>query len=443
MENLINQFVHLPSHITSALSSAEAIEKLEKIENAYNVSLADIVMRVALKKIQIAELEDRLQAEFGVSYDASKKIKEDLTHNIFSLIANHLGMSDVGTMQSLSASEGASLGVDDRDTEIAHHKSLLKYIEPQQGSEYDTEALVVRLEKTVGVALDHVMHKRLKKIVESRLVDARDLIAFKEQLERSEKIGGMGLQSNQIDALASIVESEWKKVHDYHLHIQREENVPRIPKTKKTEVRPQHPNILMQKAAQPTVPPQQTLQPASRPVVPQPQPAPQKPVGPPPVQKLSVAKAETPKAEPTPTPRVKKPDVPHFMPRMQRQPVETQRATVDDIKRPSKLVGPVEELEQMTIKDFRNLSEDLKESATRIEEKIRHLEKESFQLRSQGVKAWRSSPLMQEYLAIGRESMETGKNVRGIITQRASLGEKTMSEDEFETIGSLNNIIRF
>lgn len=468
MESTISKFLQLPHHVKSALSSAEAIEKLEQIEKAHDISLADVVMRVAVKSIQISELEDRLQAEFGVSYDSAKQIKEDLLHNVFSQIGNYLGIPDPAFQKNLTVAEHTSLGVDERDAEIAHHENTLRYVKPME-TEYDAEEVTKTIEQKIEKTFDHVLHKRLKKIVESRLVDARDSIDIRNQLIRPEKIGGIGLSESVVDTILPIIEEAWKTVHDLHLHVKREEAFSRVAKTKKVSDAQKHPEISAQHIETHLVmPPKKQDEPKITPLPVQPLSAPHAtPVNMPSVQTMPVnlqmkpviladdeikmhepENIVTPPVFATPPPKreplqAPKKEISQFMPKMQRRSVLKDSATIHDIKAPSKLVGPVEELEQMTIQDFRNLGENITESSERIKEKIRHLERESFELRSQGVKGWRKSPIMQQYLEVGRESMELGKSVSAIISERQQAKKETISEEEFDMLGKVNNDIRY
>lgn len=468
MDTIIQKFVSLPPHIKNTLSSAEVIGRLEKIEQRFQLSLAEIVMRVAVKDIPLSELESQFQSLFGVSYEQAKQLKEDLIQNVFSTVGSHLGIKTQGAPMLSRDPQEQSLGVDQRDAEISHHQNRLQYTE-QPNSTYDAEIVVKNIESSAGKQLDHVLHKRLLRLVESRLVDARTKLDVREYLVRPEKIGGMGFSETVAERVLPLIEQEWKKVHDLHLNVKREEASPRIAKTRNQSSYPFHPPLASQHVERPiqkSVPAQAPLEKKSSEAVLRPSfPAvPKKPptfqIGK--VQSMPQAmEALTEKSAPvtpTPPPLPQTPPVPtppmpqppfqskpeqKPMPKIHRNPVVENEATMHDIKRPRKLVGPVEELEQMSIQDFRNLGESLEESGKRIQEKIRHLERESFELRSQGVKAWRKSPLMQEYLSIGRESMEQGKSIRDIIQSHRTSGETTMSEGEFETIGALNHAIRY
>ena len=97
----------------------------------------------------------------------------------------------------------------------------------------------------------------------------------------------------------------------------------------------------------------------------------------------------------------------------------------------------------MAVEDFRHLGDDPKESADRLKEKIHMLEKESFGRRSQGINALRSSPLMKEYLDIGRSSIENTRDIKQLIADRLAKNAQSMTSQEFDAISEVNSSLRY
>ena len=124
-----------------------------------------------------------------------------------------------------------------------------------------------------------------------------------------------------------------------------------------------------------------------------------------------------------------------------RPPVET-KPIVQDVTFTPKLIGPVEEL-RMALVDWRRMAPTVKDRATRIAEKLRLLEEESYGERVKGVSAWYGGDIVRLYQDIGRESLVSGKPVVTILQERQIAGKPSLSEEEFLSLVELNEKIRF
>lgn len=468
MEDIIAQFIKLPSHVKTAVSSAQAIERLEAIESRFNVKLADIVMRVAVKNILITSLPTELERRLGVPSDQAKAIAKDLTTELFSSISSFLGFSPEASPEAKllsSPAHEASLGIEGVDQEIEKHAAHLSYAPPE--TTFDVDRLVNQLLDVLNIGFDHVMRKRFHTIVESRLVDVRDKQMVKDQLMRSAKIGGMGFSEVQANRVMPIIEQAWEDVHAKHLTIKEVNDTQKHPTRVVTPVTPKHPTltrqreiapvvspippIVPQKAIVPPKPKEEMQQEKNKPLTPEFSIPPISPIPPitPPIAPIPAASKKEPISTPVeqtpqdfPAPRPIK-EVPHFMPKVRRDFEAPDKKMMQDIVPPSKLVGPIEELEQMTAEDFRHLGDSPDDSADRLKEKIHMLEKQSFELRSAGIKAWRSSPLMKEYLDIGRESIEKTRDIKQLIADRRVQNPRAVTTEEFDVISSVNSSLRY
>lgn len=153
-----------------------------------------------------------------------------------------------------------------------------------------------------------------------------------------------------------------------------------------------------------------------------------------------------------PTPAEDKPKVPQppgtpsFRP--ETEPVPDMRRTgpkgggkpiLKDIAHPPiKLVRPVDEFSLFDIVDMRRAG-GVSEFAKKLVARIEKLSRDEFANRRAAIAAWRNSPLYARYLAIGRESLKTGTDVRAYLAEY-SLG---LTYEEFEEIGGLNEKLRF
>ena len=123
--------------------------------------------------------------------------------------------------------------------------------------------------------------------------------------------------------------------------------------------------------------------------------------------------------------------------------MSARRPSLDDVKFVRKLVGPVEELETMTIIDFRRISADPKLAAKKIKEKIILLEKELYTKRAEGIAAWHKSEVSRFYRLLGQASMAEGRSIEQIIAERQQAGKPTLTIDEFNAIMELNKELRY
>ncbi len=82
--------------------------------------------------------------------------------------------------------------------------------------------------------------------------------------------------------------------------------------------------------------------------------------------------------------------------------------------KPSNL-GPVDEIEFFTLTDFRRLSSNPPEAASRLKQKFLNLRDESYVLFIDGLAAWRQSPLFIEYSGAVTEALNTKKKLSDVL----------------------------
>ncbi len=111
-------------------------------------------------------------------------------------------------------------------------------------------------------------------------------------------------------------------------------------------------------------------------------------------------------------------------------------------KHAPRLVGPADELKDMTIDDWRSLYADEGDAKRGIKAKIERLGKDSFKKKLDGIKAWREGSIMKLYLDIGKMSIEGEKSVKEIIQNLKINGRPYLTDSEFHAIMDLNKDIR-
>ena len=118
--------------------------------------------------------------------------------------------------------------------------------------------------------------------------------------------------------------------------------------------------------------------------------------------------------------------------------IQPEKKIITNLKINKKTKGPIEELQELNIQEFRNFGATAKERVNRIYNKINLLEQESIDKKTQGINSWKSSEVYKEYVLIGEESLRQGKPIRDVIARQNNL-----SLDEFNAIADLNEQLNY
>jgi hypothetical protein len=105
------------------------------------------------------------------------------------------------------------------------------------------------------------------------------------------------------------------------------------------------------------------------------------------------------------------------------------RPIVEDIVFTPKLFGPLEEIGQMTIADFRRLGNDSQERMKKIKDKLRLLRDESFKKYQSGSDLWKKSPVYSQAVEIVKSALEKKISLPDAIKEA-----KTLTPEEFDVI---------
>ncbi|MEK9156523.1 MAG: hypothetical protein AAB448_00050, partial [Patescibacteria group bacterium] len=116
---------------------------------------------------------------------------------------------------------------------------------------------------------------------------------------------------------------------------------------------------------------------------------------------------------------------------------------VTDVVAGNRLMGPVEQLETMTLADFRRLSTNPEEAVRKMEALLLSLQKTSYDERVRGVLAWRKSPLAGLSIALTTESLNTGVAIAEIAARRRSQGKESLGPAEMQALSKWNEKVRF
>ncbi len=315
------------------------------------------------------------------------------------------------------------------EAEIKKHAESLKRMAAQSGPDLSgtTQSIADRIIQQLHLSfIDDILAKRFSKVVESRLRNLRNSIETTDVLTRPTKIGGLGLSPEQAEQIIAMLESETAGIQKPSPRPASSAPTPTPRTVQKTDLFASAPPAFVPRPggaapAQPTA----TLPPRTPSPVPTPPPAPLKPQPP---------QTPTPAADASPHELYGQPA--EEMPRI--RPLQPHKPHVIDIKQPPQTVGPVEEIRQIDLKEFRRLGTNPGESAEKVKEKIELLEEESWEIRIDGIKAWKQCPLFALYVSIGRESLERDMSVEEVITKRRGEEKEFILPEEFTAITELN-----
>jgi len=328
---------------------------------------------------------------------------------------------------------------------------------------------------------DPELENRFKNIILSFFRDIRTAIETKIILKRETQVGGMGLNQEATDKIIDILK-EFKPRIDQK-QAKREQLIKisslsgtlplsplpadNIERIAQIETRIQMPVVKpaeVKKEDVVSVPKPQVVEKQVLPVVsPRPEVKKEIPISPvlkqvpppaPPVVKKETIEI---KKEIKPEPQFSSPKVvspmPNVPPAAVKEPVRieipihrpfhgTNKPAVEEVKVKPRVYGPIDELRTITLADWRRWGLP-KQAAKTIQDKINLLAEESLVKKAEGIKAWKESEINQLYLDIGAESIDQGKSVSEIISQRQTQNKFTLTEEEFNAVVELNQKLRF
>lgn len=124
------------------------------------------------------------------------------------------------------------------------------------------------------------------------------------------------------------------------------------------------------------------------------------------------------------------------------QPTIQSQKKVTDVKSYPKVVGPIEELRILTIKDMRRFSTIPQKALEVVKKKLELLREDSYEDYMKGVIAWRQSPLHQRYLRLVEESLHSASSQISEVVAKAKLSDlESLSWDEFVAIREFNSTL--
>ena len=280
---------------------------------------------------------------------------------------------------------------------------------------------------------DKQLQDRCKKIVESRVRNVRDARTIRGAFEKPVAKGGLGVSGRRLADLMESLESQvavYEATQEGKMAVRKQEHVDgRIAAREgDAEHAKQQESILSKRYADLTgKAPTETVEPLS-----------------PGVSRTSAAvsahqemlqsegKINTERVKAALESAKRPATKPHGTPSMK------------EISFEKRLSGPVDELRTLDLKDFRRLSADPNQAATKLKDKVDLIEdQQGHAEKVQAIEAWRSSPLYQLYVSVTRDAVLAGVPVVQILAQHREKGEETLSDEELTAVMHVNTELRF
>lgn len=260
------------------------------------------------------------------------------------------------------------------------------------------------LQRSALPAMEDYLQKRFVNVISTRLRDVRNLIQVKELLLREVKVGGMGFSEVEAERITNIIESVYLETR---VQIAQEE------KSKIEEIKQQQSQKMDERRKRESEEHAAWYQ-----------------------EKIH---DQSPEAGWEALKALRDQAV---APGATEQGIAPSRPTMDSVRAPTRLTSLTQEFGMLTLADFRRMGSTPEKAMDKLLEKFETLKQENFERWSEGVQAWRSSPLQQMYLRLVADSFATGKPVAQLAEERRQQSQDVPTPEELGAILQLNNHVQ-
>ena len=408
-----------PVSYGAAVRRIASIAKLSLLSEEYVRRLREVLvsyLKGARSADQAKEVMQRSQTDGGIGFsrdqaDLFMKTTLDFmtTTHVMSeqdyadWLAHEQSIAEERQAEQVQAAKAAILKARDEDA-VSVASNVVSASAQVARSAMDQAVLSV-MQEIGDLSLDEYRLKRLQSTISTRLTDVRNDIQTKSILQREVKVGGIELDHDAADRVAvlierayntfrsAIVEEEKKKIEQI-----MEGQKQKVEERKKRESE-EHAKWYQEKMKSSQV--ETDLQ-----------------------QQFAQA-MQNMAASPSPLP--------------------SGSHQVDGVIAPAprRLKGLAEELGGMRWEDFRRLASTPEAAAEKVQQKLETLKAESFERWTEGVQAWRNSPIQRDYLSLVTESFGPGKPVAELVEAKHALDPRTPSSAEVSALIQLNGAIQF
>lgn len=183
MFDYLQKFDQLPEKIQASVSSPAAMAVISDLEKKYQVDLAALVIKVAIKEIPLADLPSHLVSELGMTPDNARRLTADLKERLFFSIANYLG-----------------------------YNPSYSTIVPDTKPVADTFYLIKKVIREAGISFSiNELNQRLESILNTYFKGVRSRIDTRLALNKGVASGGLGLDHKVIDQLFLLIDQAREK----------------------------------------------------------------------------------------------------------------------------------------------------------------------------------------------------------------------------------------
>ncbi len=228
MINYLEKFNSLPNSIKEAISSEEAMSAITEIENKYDINLATIVMRVAVKDISIVDLSKFFVFEHEMDGKKADDIVSELKEKVFYLVANYLGFesnkrapsalerqikTEINDDVKKVASSNFFFSSEDEEEVSKLAKKVNGFVSKEEQIK-QKEKLTKEMDQKLNIILNQLtikfssvdMTNRFKYVISSYLRGIRNRIDTREVFKKSIENGGLELDDILVDRILAIVD---------------------------------------------------------------------------------------------------------------------------------------------------------------------------------------------------------------------------------------------
>lgn len=409
MIELLNKYNGLPQELRDKLSQPAIVAAVKNLESKYGLSLAVAVMKVMVKELSLDDLIPYFTDSCGLSLARGRELALDLRHTVFFTAADYLGLS---TAKKVAPTDIAS-------TKIAPPaaREEVKSLEPVSAPKVDEqEAKIAKIIAQAGVVPSgSELNKRLKSVLGTYLKGVRNRLAAKDALTRSADSGGVSLGVIDAEKILNAADGKSDSIVSFGPALRDVEyDFSRLTKTKELLPADDLPEL--------TAAPEQEFLPTPESVIIEPLPQP-----------VAVKEPEKPQ-EPQPVVVAPTPE-----------PVKSNwrkdvggKIVMEDIKGAPRVFTPIDELQFMTVKNFRQLSEKPDRATELIKQKIKTLEEDDFVNKFEAMSAWKSSPVNRMYVEVCQSALNQGQPLNKALAKKRRDDPDFLTDEEFEAIIKLN-----
>jgi len=491
MFEYLQKFNVLPKAIKAKVGSPAIVALIGELEKKYNINLAALIMKIAVKEVLFKDLAGYLIKEFNLAEKTAEELAGEIKEKILKEILTYLEenpirqLNDIITektvlVQKNTGTEKEKIVISDQaegagKTEFNRPwlaqggsarnsnfffspedeeeiKELIKKtgISKEQGSvagraEEELNKIINKAQINFG---SQILAERFKNIIRTYLSGVRDKVEIREALIKPFDLGGLGFDNDSTENVLNIAQEYYKT--------DKEETGPFPKKFIVSEDKITPPSVRPQDEKNKTAGLKNIgardldydfsnladKKKRAKEILTKLDTSHELPAKKENIQlaaKNEIKKTETETETEKEENQKLEPAKIIFRP----PPSAQGKIRVEDVKFMPKTIGPIDELKFLDLTNFRRLGQTPLLMAKKIKEKIKLLEEDNYASKVEGIRAWRLSPVNRLYLNMGEKSISQNKPINVIIEERKNSGELFLSQEEFEAIMDLNKSLRF